>query len=63
MINKINEKIYNYIFSVNVEMRNSNELDFKQAEKELNKIISEKYDVIADFWDENMYDFNNDCVI
>lgn len=63
MINKINEEIYNYIFSINIEIRNDKELNIQQFEQELDKIISQKYDVIADFWDENMYDFNSNCVI
>lgn len=63
MINRINEKIYNYIFSVNAELKNDKSLDTKPFLDKLDKIIAEKYDVIADFWDENVNDFNKDCVI
>ena len=63
MINQINEKIYNYIFSTNIEMKNNRELNVQKLEQKLDKIISENYDIIADFWDENMYDFNSNCVI
>lgn len=63
MINKINEKIYNYIFSTNIEMQSNRELNVQELERKLDKIISENYDIIADFWDENMYDFNSNCVI
>lgn len=63
MINRINEKIYSYIFSVNAELKNDKSLDIKPFLDKLDKIIAEKYDVIADFWDENVNDFNKDCVI
>ena len=62
MINRINEKIYNYIFSINAELRNNKEQDVKEFEEKLDSIIAEKYDVIADFWEENAMDFNNNCV-
>lgn len=63
MINRINEKIYNYIFSVNAELKNDKDLDIKTFLDKLDDIIAQKYDVIADFWDENVDDFNKNCVI
>ena len=63
MINTINEKIYNYIFSVNAELRNNKDLNIEQCQEKLDKIILEKYDIVADFWDENKNEFNENCVI
>jgi len=62
MINKINEQIYNFIFSVNESVRTGITEDSKEKTEELDNIILQSYDVIADFWDENLYDFNDKCV-
>ena len=35
MINQINEKIYNYIFSTNIEMKNNRELNVQKLEQKL----------------------------
>lgn len=63
MINKINEKIYNYIFSINEDINNKIIESNNEHIEELNKIISEQYKIIADFWDENIENFNDKCVI
>lgn len=63
MINEINETIYNYIFSVNEERKINSEIDEKECEDKLNELILTKYDVVADFWEENEFDFNDKCVL
>lgn len=63
MINKINEPIYNYIFSVNEGIKNDLIEENIEIYKKLDNIISKNFDVIADFWDENKDEFNNGCVI
>ena len=62
MINEINETIYNYIFSVNEERRGNN-INEKECEEKLDELILTKYDVIADFWNENENYFNDKCVL
>lgn len=62
MINSLNEKIYDYIFSINENLKiNFIKMDSTYYE-ELDKLIKENYNQY-DFWNENKHFFNDACVI
>ena len=63
MVNSINEKIYDYIFSVNENQKHNIVEDFEKNKQELDNIIKEVYEIPADFWDESLTDFNKKCVL
>lgn len=62
MINNLNIDIYNYIFSINVNIQNRvNTFSEETNIKRLISIIEKKYN-INDFWKENKDMFNDECL-
>lgn len=62
MINKLNIDIYNYIFSINVNIQNRvNTCSKEKNIKELIALIESNYN-INDFWKENKDMFNDGCL-
>lgn len=64
MINELNVKIYDYIFSSNIGLRGNYLEDNNENNlcSELSKLIMEVCDEY-DFWNEYKYFFNDNCVI
>lgn len=62
MITKYNIQIYDYIFSCNIE--SDNNLSHDSEKERINKLHSlfKNNTYEYDFWDENKYDFCDDCV-
>lgn len=62
MINKLNLHIFDYIFSINEDIRVGLKKDESKYRDELNKKI-EQISEIKDFWEEYKYYFNDNCVL
>lgn len=62
MINKLNLYIFDYIFSINEDIREGLKQDENKYRNELNQKI-EQISKLEDFWGEYKYYFNDNCVI
>lgn len=62
MINKLNSHVFDYIFSINEDIRAGLKKDENQYRNELNKKI-EQISELEDFWEEYKYYFNDSCVL
>ena len=62
MINKLNLYIFDYIFSIDEDIRAGLKQDENQYRNELNQKINQ-ISKIEDFWEEYKYYFNDNCVM
>ena len=62
MINKLNLYIFDYIFSINEDIREGLKQDENQYRNELNQKIKQISE-LEDFWEEYKYYFNDNCVM
>lgn len=61
MINEFNINIFNYIFSINEDIKEGIKKEEQEYKQELNKIINEICE-LQDFWNEHKDYFNDGCV-
>lgn len=64
MINEFNINIFNYIFSINEDIKAGIKKEQQEYKQELNKIINEICGIcgLQDFWNEHKDYFNDGCV-
>ena len=62
MINKLNLYVFDYIFSINEDIKTGLKQDENKYRNELNQKI-EQISRLEDFWEEYKYYFNDNCVM